>query len=391
MQSLVLTLWVSMAGGPPSDVVRVRFEVIVPGDTPREASVYLAGSDPALGSWSASGLKLTRGEDGVFRGEAALRRGTAVEYKATLGTWERVEKNRDGGEIANRTLTVRKPATVRFTVERWAAGRGRGTNSTLSGDVRLHRRFRSESLGNTRTILVYVPPGYEQDTASRYSVLYMHDGQNVFDAATSFLGIEWGADESAERLIETGRIRPLIIVAIYNTRERMDEYTPWRDDRRKGGGRGEAYARFLVKEVKPFIDREYRTKPGRKSTAVAGSSLGGLMSLYLAMEYPQTIGKCGVISPALWWNDRRILKEAEAKRESLRETRFWVDMGTAEGRQLSEFGDALSETRRLVKLFDEIGLKSGRDYRYVEVENGEHNEAAWAARFPELLEFFYGR
>jgi predicted alpha/beta superfamily hydrolase len=258
---------------------------------------------------------------------------------------------------------------------------------TLTGDIRYHYEFTSRYLPRSRTLIVYLPPGYADEAPRRYPVLYLHDGQNVFDAATSFAGTEWQADETAERLIRAGRLAPLILVGVYNTEDRLAEYTPWRDTKERAGGKGKHYARFLVDEVKPFIDREYRTLPGREHTAVAGSSLGGLISLYLAKQYPDRFSRCGALSPSLWWANERILREIERSPGWLKHVRVWLDMGTREGQRP---GAALAGTRRLVESFDQMGLIPGRDYYYQEVFEGEHNEAAWAARFDKVLLFFFG-
>ena len=263
--------------------------------------------------------------------------------------------------------------------------------STRTGDIRTHAGFHSTLLEGDRTLIVYLPPGYEKSGARRYPVLYMHDGQNLFDAATSFLGVEWQADETAERLIDAGRIEPIIIVGIYNTGERMNEYTPWPDERRHAGGRGERYAKFLVEEVKPFIDSTYRTQADRKHTAVAGSSLGGLISLYICEKYPETFSMCGVLSPALMWADKRIIRESTDACGTLKQCRIWLDMGSREGDSLGDFSQAIGWTRELVAVFDRCGLVPGRDYYYFEDVGAVHNEGAWAKRFDKLLLYFFAK
>jgi predicted alpha/beta superfamily hydrolase len=259
--------------------------------------------------------------------------------------------------------------------------------STRTGDVRTHDAFHSKVLGNDRRLWVYLPPGYDA-SADRYPVLYMHDGQNLFDAATSFVG-EWQADESAERLIKSRAIQPLVIVGIDNTPARMDEYTPTRDVHYGVGGNGERYARFVVEEVKPFIDRTYRTLPDRDHTAVAGSSLGGLISLYCALKYPDTFSRIGIVSPSLQWDEGRLLKEAKAADPALiRRCAYWLDMGTSEG-NAEQSARMISYARDLAAAFQTAGLRKDHDFRYVEAHGAAHNEAAWAKRFPGMLEFFF--
>jgi predicted alpha/beta superfamily hydrolase len=163
---------------------------------------------------------------------------------------------------------------------------------TLTGDVRTHDGFRSEHLANERAVVVYVPPGYDASDA-RYPVLYMHDGQNLFDEATAFRH-EWRVDETAQRLITAGLVEPLLIVGIYNTGEtRVDEYTPTASPDTGRGGKADRYGRMLVDELKPFVDRTYRTRPDAGDTAMGGSSLGGLLTLYLGLHYPHCRRRCG--------------------------------------------------------------------------------------------------
>lgn len=393
--------------------VTVVFIVQPPEQTPADAELFICGSHPLLGNWSGSGLKLKRTDGGDWRGQALLPAGRAIEFKVTRGDWSTVEKDERGSDIANRTITVGPPTdstdttkpedaalkqVVRLKVARWADDGKTGPRptterrSTKTGDIRVHASFKSEILGNRRDIYVYLPPGYAVLETQRFPVLYMHDGQNLFDAATSFIGIEWRADEHAQRLIETGRIKPLIIVGIANTPDRMNEYTPDRDESRGTGGRASDYARFLVEEVKPFIDQTYRTKPGRAHAGVAGSSLGGLVSLSICMEYPQTFSMCGVISPALMWNDGALLRQIEAGDKAwMKRMRFWVDMGTREGRQIEALHQGIARTRELISILDRAGLSPGRDYYYQEVYEGEHNEAAWAERFDKILLYFFAR
>src|SRR6266550_8256995 len=160
---------------------------------------------------------------------------------------------------------------------------------TLTGNIKRHRAFQSRILGNRRDVLVYLPPGYRRFSLRRYPVLYLHDGQNVFDAATSFAGVEWGVDETAQRLIRRKLIEPLIIVAVANTGpDRIHEYAPTRciidsKAKRKKRSRGLArkYGKFLIQELKPFIDSKYRTKPEAEFTGLGGSSLGGLLVMTL--------------------------------------------------------------------------------------------------------------
>jgi predicted alpha/beta superfamily hydrolase len=217
----------------------------------------------------------------------------------------------------------------------------------------------------------------------------MHDGQNLFDAATAAFGVEWQADEIAERLIEAGKIEPLIIVGIYNSPDRLNEYSMERDGKRKAGGRGGDYAKFLIEEVIPLIDKTYRTKRGREHTGVGGSSMGGLISLEIAMTHPDKFSRCAVVSPSLMWNDGSVIDRLRKDASPLKRTRIWLDMGTNEGHQIEAFSTAVRDARELAEVLKNAGLKPDRDFKYLEVKNGEHNEASWAGRFDQILTFLF--
>jgi predicted alpha/beta superfamily hydrolase len=270
------------------------------------------------------------------------------------------------------------------------SARAQETGRTLTGEFRVHRNFHSRYLKSDRDVLVYLPPAYEVDRRRRYPVLYLHDGQNLFDGATSFIrGAEWQVDETAQRLIGGGGIEPLIIVGVYNSgKDRVEEYTPTADARHKVGGKADLYGRMLVEELKPFIDSEYRTRPDAKHTGLGGSSLGGLVSLYLALKYPQTFGRVAVVSPSVWWDDRIILRHVEALKRRPR-LRVWLDMGTKEGGSAAEAEESRQNARALRDALVRKGWKEGSDLKYFEAEGAEHNERAWAARVEPMLRFLF--
>lgn len=256
---------------------------------------------------------------------------------------------------------------------------------TLTGNIQIHRGFHSTHLPTDRDVIVYLPPGYDDDPSRRFPVLYLHDGQNLFDQATAFLGNEWGLDETAEQMIHQGAIQPLIIVGIYNTGvRRIGEYTPVRD-RRGRGGLARRYGRLLVDELKPFIDRRYRTSPTPADTGLGGSSLGGLVTLYLGLEYWQVFGKLAVMSPAVWWGNRDILQRVQKLRGHL-PVRIWLDIGTAEGtnpQRIEQDVDALCQA--LVSK----GWRLGEDLVYQVDAGAGHNEFAWGHRAREVLRFLF--
>jgi predicted alpha/beta superfamily hydrolase len=250
------------------------------------------------------------------------------------------------------------------------------------GSLHKFERYRSRFLPAERDLIVYVPAVYEWNPERDYPVLYLQDGQNLFDPATSFAGVAWGVGETADRLIAEGKIQPLVIVGIYNTgKQRIREYTPSRAKKLGGGGAGR-YGRMLVEEIKPFIESKYRILAGRHNTGLGGSSLGGLLTISLGLRYPEVFGKLAALSPSVWWNQRWILNFAERRRLKSR-PRIWLDTGTQEGMHTTE------DARRLRDVMVQRGWREGRDLHYEEIQGGQHNEAAWAQRVRPFLQFLF--
>jgi predicted alpha/beta superfamily hydrolase len=253
---------------------------------------------------------------------------------------------------------------------------------TLTGAFRTHEALRSRFLDSAHDLIVYLPPGYEDDRERRYPVLYMQDGQNLFDDATSFSG-EWHLDEAAEGLIAAGKIAPLIIVGISNAGAyRIDEYTPTRDAAKRAGGKADRYGRMLVEELKPFIDAEYRTLRDAGNTGIGGSSLGGLVSLYLALKYSGIFWNVAVLSPSVWWDNRFIVRRVRAL-GTAPPLRVWLSTGTAEGEGV------VAGARRVRDALVAKGWAEGDTLHYEEVEGASHSEQAWAALAPAMLRFLY--
>ncbi|MEI6106083.1 MAG: alpha/beta hydrolase-fold protein [Opitutae bacterium] len=253
--------------------------------------------------------------------------------------------------------------------------------------LRLHRRFRSPSMRTSRDVVVWLPPGYE-GTHRRHPVVYFQDGQNIFDPLTAFLGNAWHAGERATELIAAGKITAPIMVGIYNRGfDRMSEYAPtpaefsgWDGEKCRSKGQAKRYVNFVARELKLFIDAHYRTLKGPKHTAVVGSSMGGLVSLYFALWQPRVFGHVVALSPSLWWDDRVVIK-AFARLRKKPAVRLWLDMGTAEP------GWETVQVMRdgLVKR----GWKPGRDLHYSEIVGAEHSEHAWSARIGDVLKWLW--
>jgi predicted alpha/beta superfamily hydrolase len=263
-----------------------------------------------------------------------------------------------------------------------------GAEHTLTGNIQQHAKFESRILHNQRDVLVYLPPAYPRAVRRRYPVLYLQDGQNMFDAATAFAGVEWGADETAQRSIQRKWIEPLIIVAVANTgNNRIHEYAPTRGviertatrTRRSRGGL-RRYGRFLIEELKPFIDRTYRTRPDAESTGLGGSSLGGLATLALGLWYPRVFSRLAVLSPSIWWDECVICRMVDELPEKL-PFKIWLDTGTEE--------PGWERARDLRDRLVEKGWRLDDDLQYSEVIGAGHSESAWAARFESVLRYLY--
>ena len=213
-------------------------------------------------------------------------------------------------------------------------------------------------------------------------MLYLHDGQNLFDGATSFIpGQDWHVGQTADACINERVVEPLIIVAMYNTKARVGEYTPT-PAAKLGGGRADRYAKFLIEEVKPFVEREYRVLGGFRHTGIGGSSLGGLVSLYLGLKHSSIFGKIAALSPSVWWNQLFIHRFVEAMKVA-RRPRIWLDIGTQEGVRM------VPDVERFRDILLQKGWRLEQDLHYERVQGAEHNEAAWAQRVRPFLQFLY--
>lgn len=245
------------------------------------------------------------------------------------------------------------------------------------------RDWTSKFLPTPRDLFVYLPQAYLGDPERAFPLLMLHDGQNLFDGDLSYVkDSTWNVGSTADAEIAAGRVEPLVILGVGNTgTERMAEYTPTAD-RRLSGGKGRLYARLLVEELLPMMKASYRLLPGPSHTGVAGSSLGGLISFAIGLRYPDVFGRIGVLSPSVWWDDRAILKDVRSLEDPL-PIRIWLDMGTAEGMRHLRDADLLAH------LLEAKGWQAGKDLLYRRVHDGAHNEAAWAARFGDVLRFLF--
>ncbi len=356
----------------PQITIRVSPKVL-----PDSAQVYLTGNQPDLGSWQPDGKALQPGADGRWQTRLTYPPGTAVEFKITRGSWQTEAVSATGRVPGNHVLTVQNDTTLDIVVENWRDLIAPEAPEGITGTVRYHRNFPASGLA-ARDVRVWLPPGYETDPKARYPVLYMHDGQNVFDPNTSFLGAEWRADEVADSLIRAGKIREILIVAVANTPQRSREYSD--------GEMGQKYLNFLVNELKPFIDRNYRTRPERAHTAVMGSSMGGLISFLAGWYYPEVFSMAACLSPAFIWNDFHSVQLVRNYRGPQKNIRIYMDNGGLGREDTLQVG--CDSMRTALK---KIGFREGQNLRWYRDPHGQHNERAWARRLWRPLLFLFGK
>jgi predicted alpha/beta superfamily hydrolase len=247
----------------------------------------------------------------------------------------------------------------------------------ITGTVVYLRRLKGEGLKYERDVVVWLPPSYTKDLTKRYPVLYMHDGQNVFDPVTSFLGYDWRADEVADSLIRAQAIEEIIVVGINNTPDRMTEYSD--------SPMGRAYARFVVEKVKPLIDKRYRTKPSRENTAVMGSSMGGLISMMFVSWYPAVFSKAACLSSSVGSRmDEKDLEERFSEIQLNKNLRIYMDVGELEQ-------SLVPGNETLAAFLQKNGFEAGKNFEFFFAKGALHNEQAWAHRLWRPLTFLFGR
>ena len=359
---------------PQEGAHTVSFLVTAPENSEQ---IVLVGNLPSLGSWNpAQGRKMVPLEKGKFRLTLQILKDTIVEYKLTRGSWETEALNEEGGIPGNYKLLINKDTTITHRVPAWKDQRQEPPGG-VTGTVRYHRQFYSPQLKNKRDLVVWLPPSYETEPNRKYPVLYVHDGQNLFTPFTAFQGQEWHLDEIADDLIKRNLIQEIIIVGIYNTSQRSEEYSPKK--------LGAAYSEFLISTVKPFIDKAYRTRPGREDTAVMGSSLGGLMAFDLVWSHPQIFSMAGCLSPAFLVDSNDIVDKVRLSTSPPDSVKLVILNGT-KGLE--------NELRPAVEAMVAALLKQGYELDvnlvYQIIAGAEHNEEAWSRQVAIPLKFFFG-
>lgn len=347
----------------------------LPQNTPSDADIYVAGT---FNNWAPDNADfiLQKQEDGSRQITVNPAPGL-IKFKFTRGGWNSVEGNEVGGFRPDRQLQYDgREQTLELSILSWE-GQSTG-NSTASENVQIiSEDFDIPQLDRQRRIWIYLPPDY-QTSGKSYPVLYMHDGQNLFDASASF-GQEWQVDESLDQLFEQGD-QGVIVVGIDNGgADRLNEYTPWSNPT-YGGGEGEAYVNFLVETLKPYIDSNYRTRPEREYTGIMGSSLGGLISMYAVINRQDIFSKAGIFSPSFWFTDDiyRFVEEL-GKQDDLR---IYMIGGVTESSSM------VNDLNRMYNSLQAVGFQT-EELQLLTHQDGQHLEWYWAREFPAAYEWLF--
>lgn len=345
----------------------------VPKDTPETTKIYMASS---LNGWKADDAHslLTKQSDGSY--SIVIPEGKGIlEYKFTQGNWETAEADSTGKAGGNRSISFTgKPKTIENQIISWSKPTEK--KSTASPNVKiLSEKFLIPQTGAERRIWIYLPPDYAS-SKKKFPVIYMPDGQNLFDKATSFSG-EWKADETLDEFFRNGKPEAIVVGIDNGGEERLNEYSPWKNEK-YGGGKGALFAEFLAKTLKPYIDRTFRTLPERRYTAMVGSSMGGLITLYTGTRYPETFGKLGIFSPAFWFAENDLHHYLNTSARQLRNTKFYFLAGKNESENMITDMAEVVEILKNKKVPEEnILVKTDED--------GTHSEAYWARELPAAI------
>ena len=370
---------------PSAVAVRVIVEATHIAD---DDQLYLASN---LNGWNPRSdlYRLQREADGTFSLDVKATLGTWCEFKVTRGGWNRVEVHANGASVSNHRIQAGSDEVLVIHVKDWQDRHPLTPKAhTTVGDVRSIGPFRIPALDREREVQIYLPPGYERNPGRRYPVMYMFDGQNLFDESTAFAG-EWQMDETCERLITRGELPEMIVVGIFNGEERrIREQTPWPTHVDPGPAEGEQFLDWIVEDIKSRIDRGFRTLPDASHTGIGGSSLGGLTSLYAGLTRPQVFGRVLAMSSAFWIGGRKI-HDVIRKADRRRRPRVYLDCGRFEGSRCSQ-ALFLRQSRDVADTLRMHGFRDGADLCWVEDPRGHHSEADWARRLPAALQFLWG-
>lgn len=359
----------------PQTEVSITFEVFTK-DLNADEAVYITGNDNLLGNWQPEVVSLDEVVKSKWVKNFSFPRGKKLEFKFTRGSWIKEALNDDGTIPSNFSFIVWSDTTISLKINLWADQVERKIEGQITGFVEYHRNFSGSGI-KTRDIVVWLPPEYSSESDRRYPVLYMHDGQNIVDPSTSSFQVDWQIDEAADSLIKQKLIEPLIIVGIYNTPQRNNEYSE--------NDTGYAYMNFIVDSLKPFIDRNYRTKPDRQNTANGGGSLGGLISFILAWQYSEIFSKAFCFSPAFKIDRYNFVDNVLSYSGKKKEINLFICNGDDELDTRLQTG-----VDEMLNALTKKGYKERTDFYYVKAKSSQHGERDWSKNIPRALIYLFG-
>lgn len=368
LKGIIFSLWLFITALSSFPQHTVQFIISsLPAQNPTDSNLFVAGS---FNGWNPQdkNFRFQKEANGNYFMKTKLSDGD-YEFKITKGSWDKVECNKTGSGIPNRSFKLSSDTIISLIIDEWADHFEKKPRvSTAGKNVHIiDTAFLIPQLNRTRRIWIYLPPDYST-SKKRFPVLYMHDGQNVFDDLTSFAG-EWQVDETLDSISK--HKKQMIVVAVdHGGAKRINEYCPY-DMEKYGKGEGDLYVDFLVKTLKPFIDKNYRTQKDKQNTFIAGSSMGGLISMYAILKYPKVFGGAGVFSPAFWVGPK-IFDDIKTKGRQVNSKIYFYCGGQEGGTMVPDMEKAFEKMRAVSR---SKMISSVRP-------DGKHTESAWRNEFP---------
>lgn len=352
--------------------VTIKFTVFA--SIPDSERIFITGNNSQLGNWTPDKSVLIKINDTTWQQSFIFSANQTIEYKFSKGSWSNEALTDDGKVPGNYVLKVTNDTCLTFSIKNWK-DRFFKVSDGIYGNFNIHKNFFCKNL-KPRDVVVWLPPDYYSDTTKKYPVLYMQDGQNIFNPATSAFGVDWRLDEIADSLINVNKIQELIIIGVYNTADRWKEYND--------SDTGRIYLNFLLNELKPFIDDHYRTKTDKANTAIGGSSLGGLISLIAVWEFSDYFSKAACLSPAFKIGSIDYVSSVINYTGKKKDIKLYIDNG----------GIGLEASLQpgvddMLKALIQKGYELGKDILWIKDNEAEHNEAAWSKRANQFLQFLF--
>ena len=369
---LIALVIIAAACGPVRDP-RLTLIVRTPSGVPFGDTVYVAGNIDLLRSWRPDGMALSPEDSTTWKAVLSLERNSTIEFKITRGEWITEAVLEDGSVPVNHAITLTGDTTVVINVFGWKDESG-AVEGQITGNVEYLRELEGDGIP-TRDAIIWLPPGYKSDVSRRYPVLYTHDGQNIVDPLTSYAGVDWQIDENIDSLSSLGEMEAVIVVGVYNTPARSDEYG--------ATDAGLAYLDFLVNTLKPKIDAAYRTRPEREHTGIMGASMGGTISFLALWHYPHIYSKAACLSP---YFPNTLPREVENRADwDLTGLSLYIDNGDDQLDSRLQTG-----IDRMLPVLRHRGFQDNENLMWIKAAGAQHNERSWARRVWRPLLFMFG-